>query len=115
MVHSDLPKILLEYSKEVIKNNPSDLVSFSKEYFQQKLRDTGFYEDTLEKLDVSVKDLIYRKGEKFHSNYNVGKVIGDVTVSKARIATHKKTKVEKAVKIYDKTTIPNIDDYMAKV
>ncbi len=44
-MQSDFPQILLEYSKEVIKTSPPDLVAFSKAYFEQKLKDTGFYED----------------------------------------------------------------------
>ena len=43
VVHSQLPQILLEFSKEVIKSNPGDLVSFSRQYFEQKLRESGFY------------------------------------------------------------------------
>ena len=115
VVQSDFPKILLEYSKEVIKSAPSDLVAFSKAYFEQKLKDTGFYEDTVGSLQVKHKDLIFRKGEKFHQHYTLGNVIGDVTCSKARVATHKKTKVEKAVKIYDKSTMGNLEYYMSKV
>lgn len=35
-VPEDLPQILKEFSKEVIRNNPTDLVQFSKEYFEKK-------------------------------------------------------------------------------
>jgi hypothetical protein len=35
-VPEDLPQILKEFSKEVIRQNPSDLVQFSKEYFEKK-------------------------------------------------------------------------------
>lgn len=39
-----------------------------------------------------------------------------MTCSKARVAVHKKTGQEKAVKIYDKSTIPgNLEEYMKKV
>lgn len=33
-VHRDLPKILKDYSKEVIRNGPENIVSFSREYFE---------------------------------------------------------------------------------
>jgi Regulatory subunit of type II PKA R-subunit len=36
-VPADLPTILKDYSKEVIRNNPKDLVKFSREYFDQKV------------------------------------------------------------------------------
>ena len=35
-VPEDLPQILKDYSKEVIRNNPSNIVQFSKEYFTRK-------------------------------------------------------------------------------
>lgn len=35
-VPQDLPQILKEFSKEVIRNNPADLVQFSKDYFEKK-------------------------------------------------------------------------------
>ena len=31
-----LPEILKDFSKEVIRNDPKDLVKFSREYFEQK-------------------------------------------------------------------------------
>jgi hypothetical protein len=37
VVPEELPNILKEFSKEVIRQNPDDLVKFSKEYFEMKL------------------------------------------------------------------------------
>ena len=34
-VPTDLPSILKDFSKEVIRNNPQDLVKFSRQYFEQ--------------------------------------------------------------------------------
>jgi len=36
VVHADLPEILKAYSKEVIRSNPSDIIKFSRRYFEQK-------------------------------------------------------------------------------
>ena len=33
-VPQELPEILKDFSKEVIRNNPPDLVKFSREYFE---------------------------------------------------------------------------------
>ena len=35
-VPEELPQILKEFSKEVIRQNPNDIVQFSKEYFEMK-------------------------------------------------------------------------------
>lgn len=36
VVPPELPEILKDWSKEVIRNNPQDLAAFSKEYFEKK-------------------------------------------------------------------------------
>lgn len=36
VVPEDLPEILKDFSKEVIRNNPPDIVKFSREYFTRK-------------------------------------------------------------------------------
>lgn len=38
-VPQELPAILKEFSKEVIRNNPKDLVKFSRQYFENKLNE----------------------------------------------------------------------------
>ena len=40
-VPQDLPGILKEFSKEVIKNNPENLVEFCRAYFQEKMEQHG--------------------------------------------------------------------------
>ncbi|CAI2386519.1 unnamed protein product [Moneuplotes crassus] len=42
-VPDDLPGILKDYSKEVIRNNPEDIYAFSRKYFEDMLkkRDKG--------------------------------------------------------------------------
>lgn len=36
-VHPDLSKIIREYTKAVIRENPEDLIDFSWKYFRQKV------------------------------------------------------------------------------
>jgi calcium-dependent protein kinase len=48
-------------------------------------------------------------------HYRLGPLIGDPTTSRVRIAFHKKTETQKAVKIFDKKTIPNLDAYIDHV
>eukprot|EP00343_Euplotes_focardii_P002262 CAMPEP_0205807734 /NCGR_PEP_ID=MMETSP0205-20121125/11502_1 /ASSEMBLY_ACC=CAM_ASM_000278 /TAXON_ID=36767 /ORGANISM="Euplotes focardii, Strain TN1" /LENGTH=72 /DNA_ID=CAMNT_0053082337 /DNA_START=20 /DNA_END=238 /DNA_ORIENTATION=- len=37
-VPDDLPGILKDYSKEVIRNNPEDIYAFSRKYFEEMLK-----------------------------------------------------------------------------
>lgn len=41
-VPADLPTILKDFSKEVIRSNPEDVVKFSREYFENALKDQGY-------------------------------------------------------------------------
>jgi len=36
-VPDDFPAIIKEYTKEVIRSDPKDIIKFSREYFEQKL------------------------------------------------------------------------------
>ena len=36
-VPSDLPEVLKKWTKEVIRNNPDDILRFSAEYFQKQI------------------------------------------------------------------------------
>jgi hypothetical protein len=38
VVPDDLPGILKNYSKEVIRSNPEDIIKFSREYFEGLLK-----------------------------------------------------------------------------
>ena len=40
-VPDDLPAILKNYSKEVIRSNPDDIIKFSREYFEGLLAKRG--------------------------------------------------------------------------
>ena len=37
----DLPSVLKEWTKEVIRANPKDVIEFSAEYFQKKTEEAG--------------------------------------------------------------------------
>ena len=38
-IHPDLPKIIKDYTKAVIRSNPEDVVSFSYQYFKGKVEE----------------------------------------------------------------------------
>jgi hypothetical protein len=64
-VHRDLPLILKDYSKEIIRNNPEDIVKFSREYFENILRQQGYFEEKQkrpEALQASEKAFVWRDG-----------------------------------------------------
>jgi serine/threonine protein kinase len=46
-VAKDLPKILLDYSKEVIRKSPVDIIKFSRQFFEQKCKDNNCFEELI--------------------------------------------------------------------
>jgi hypothetical protein len=77
VVAEDLPKILLDYSKEVIRKNPENVIKFSRLYFEQKCKETGFFEDNREKLEVDITKTNLKKTDKIEDNYIIGDLVGD--------------------------------------
>ena len=41
-VPKELPKVLKNLSKEIIKNNPPDVFKFGREYFEILLKESGY-------------------------------------------------------------------------
>jgi hypothetical protein len=52
-VHMDLPQILKGYAKEVIRNGPDNLISFSREYFENILKAQGYFKSEEEKQQAA--------------------------------------------------------------
>lgn len=63
VVQHDLPTILKDYSKEVIRMGPENIVKFSREYFESILRSQGYFEEKKrpEVLNATDKSFIWRE------------------------------------------------------
>ena len=59
VVPEELPQILKEFSKEVIRQNPSDVVQFSKEYFEMKHK--------IQQEEAQAKVKVDKKWDPLHS------------------------------------------------
>lgn len=101
VVKGDFTKLLLELSKLVIKDNPRDIYKYSRKYFEEKLKATGYFIDHTDKLEVEANRLIYRLGEDIKEFYEIGERVGGGDAKKARAykAKHLITGETKAVKI----------------
>ena len=102
-MHRDLPKILKDYSKEVIRNGPENVVQFSREYFEEILKKQGYFEGAGDKkpkqqqaVEASEKQFVWREtGAKVTDHY---KIMDNISESKKlRVAVHKKTGIERAI------------------
>ena len=116
MVQDEFPKILKDFTKEIIRKNPDNAVKFGRAYFEQLLRERGYFEDNLEKLDVKLNQFVVRdSSESINDHYYITGTIGNAYDSKARLGVHKKTQIEKAIKIVEKSSIPDLDEYRKQV
>lgn len=117
IVKGELTKLLLDLSKLVIQNNPDDIYKYSREYFESKLKETGFFLDHADKLEVEAKKLIYRLGEDIRHFYEIGEKVGggDPKFARAYKAKHLITGETKAVKIQKKSEIKNQREFIKSV
>ena len=99
-IHRDLPKILKDYSKEVIRSGPENIIQFSRQYFEDILKKQGYFEPEDKKpkqvIEASEKQFVWREhGAKVTDHY---KIMDNISESKKlRVAVHKKTGLERAV------------------
>ena len=56
-VPEKLPEILKDFSKEVIRSSPQDIISFSREYFEQKAAEQNAAEKRWPNRNVSQLDI----------------------------------------------------------
>lgn len=79
------------------------------------LKDRGYFDDHLEKLNVDTQDFIFRINENISDHYYISGVIGDPYDSKARLGVHKQSGIERAIKIVDKASISDLKEYQKKI
>lgn len=116
IVQDEFPKILKDFTKEIIRKSPEDLVKFGRSYFEQLLKEKGYFDDHLKKLEqATAAQLVFKQNENIHDNYEITGIIGDVWDSKARLGVHKITKIERAIKEVAKSSIADLNEYRKKI
>jgi Regulatory subunit of type II PKA R-subunit len=99
-VHRDLPKILKDYSKEVIRSGPENVIQFSREYFESILKAQGYFETGPKKpkqiIEANEGQFVWREGTaKVTDHYKLMDNISET--KKVRAAVHKVTGVERSI------------------
>lgn len=126
MVPDEFPKILKDFTKEVVRKGVSgeqDIVKFSLAYFEQLLRERGdagpsSYEAVAaqsKKATQAQPLVIHNASKSVHDEYNMHGVLGDPLDSKARFATSRKTGKEKVIKEVSKAQISDMNNFVKKV
>ena len=97
--------MLINYSKEVIRSNPDDIIGFSKKYFEALLKDQGYFEK--QKQSLVKLDKVSGKAD-LQSDYKTMTLIGDESFSKVRNCIHKKSGVHKVVRLIRKADLHKV-------
>lgn len=115
LVPDAFPKILKDFTKEVVRKSPEDIIKFSKSYFEALLKERGYFDNHQDKLHVQLKDFVFHKNTSVTEAYNILGIIGDPSDSKARLGVHWKSGIERAIKMVPRENVEDKDDYMKQV
>jgi calcium-dependent protein kinase len=122
LVQDEFPKILKDYTKEVVRKGiqgQADIVKFSMDYFETLLRERAEGGGRYGGLNASTKSLakmiINKHGENVLDHYYITGIIGNPYDSKARLAVHKVTGIERAIKEVPKASITDLHEYIKKL
>ena len=122
LVPDDFPKILKDYTKEVVRKGvqgDGDIVKFSMMYFEQLLRERAANGNQASYKSLggpkATSMIVHKSGESVLDHYYISGIIGNPYDSKARLSVHKISGLERAIKEVPKATIQDIGDYLKKV
>ena len=104
-VPDDFPGILKNFLKEVVRRQPGeeDHVSFSRQYFEDLLRERGYFNaPTRDKVEFTTKEFYLSHQLKFKEQYKMGETIGYGGLSTSRKCYHRLTGEVRAVKVTKK-------------
>ncbi len=54
IVQDEFPKILKDFTKEIIRKSPENPAKFAKAYFESLLKENGYFDDHLEKVQAKL-------------------------------------------------------------
>jgi hypothetical protein len=110
IVPDDFPKLLKDYTKEVVRKGVSgeqDIIKFSMAYFEQLLREraenggsASNYDERPSKQSQQSSGtmIIHKPGVSIHDYYYISGIIGNPYDSKARLGINRQSGVERAIK-----------------
>ena len=53
VVQDEFPGIIKNYTKEVIRNGPDNIVTFSRMYFEELLKERGYFDEPIrDRVDI---------------------------------------------------------------
>lgn len=97
------PGILKNFVKEVVRAQPDEIISFSRQYFEDLLKVRGNFEaPQRERVEMNPKEFYLKHQDNIKDHYELHEVIGEGALSRVRRGVHKQSKVTRAIKVVRK-------------
>ena len=102
-VPDQFPGILKNFVKEVVRAQPEEIVSFSRQYFEDLLKMRGTFEaPERERVDVNPKEFYLKHQDNIKDHYDIHEVVGEGALSRVKRGVHKLSQVTRAIKVVRK-------------
>ncbi len=102
-VPDNFPGILKNYIKEIVKANPENIVQFSRQYFEELIKNKSKFDVPVrDKIETNPKQFYLKHNDNIKDHYELHETIGEAALSRVRRGIHKISKVNRAIKVVRK-------------
>ena len=97
------PGILKNFIKEVVRQQPEQLVTFSRQYFENLMKNRADYApDQSNRVELNPKEFYLNHQDNIKDHYDLHEQIGEGALSRVRRGVHKTSGITRAVKVVRK-------------
>lgn len=97
------PGILKNFIKEVVRSQPEEMVTFSRQYFENLLKSRADYApDQNNRIELNPKEFYLSHNDNIKDHYDLHEIIGEGALSRVRRGVHKISGITRAIKVVRK-------------
>ena len=97
------PGILKNFIKEVVRQQPEQLVTFSRQYFENLMKNRADYApDQSNRVELNPKEFYLNHQDNIKDHYDLHEQIGEGALSRVRRGVHKTSGITRAIKVVRK-------------
>ena len=83
-VPDDFPGILKNFTKEVVRANPENMIAFSRQYFEEMLKARGEKSAARGQMELNPKEFYLSHTDNIKDHYVLHETIGEGALSRVR-------------------------------
>ena len=97
------PGILKNFIKEVVRQQPEELVQFSRQYFETLMKNRNDYNpDQSHRIELNPKEFYLTHRDNIKDHFDLHEIIGEGALSRVRRGVHKLSGITRAIKVVRK-------------